>query len=365
MMHEIIRERSESDMEETMKALVYNGPGKYGLTNVPVPVILKPTDVIAKVTLAAICPSDIHQVRGEIADAVYPRIQGPEFCAEVVETGSGVKNLKAGDRCMVLPGTFCGQCDMCRSGRFILCRDGGIFGNINMEGCHAEYIRIPRAEQTMFPIPEGLTEEDVIMLPDMLATGWFGITNAGFTEGGSVAVIGVGPVGQCACLLAKKAFSARQVIAVDTLQYRLDIAKNAGNADVVINPAQDKAVKKLLEATGGAGVDLVIETAGIKATFDLAVRAAKMNGIISTVAVPAAPFEVNMPSIVFRNLTIKAGIQNGAGIRKMMKMIMAGKIDSRFLLTHRAPLNDIEKGYDVFGNQKNNCMKWLITPYER
>ena len=104
-------------MSETMKALVYNEPSNYGLTDVPVPVILKPTDVIAKVTLAAICTSDIHQVRGEIAEAAYPRIQGHEFCAEVVATGSAVKNLKVGDRCMVLPGTFCGQCDMCKTGR--------------------------------------------------------------------------------------------------------------------------------------------------------------------------------------------------------------------------------------------------------
>lgn len=352
-------------MNDTMKALVYHGPGKYGLTDVPVPAILKPTDVLAKVTLAAICTSDIHQVRGEIEGIPYPRVQGHEFCAEVVEAGAEVKNLKAGDRCMVLPGTFCGQCDMCRAGRFLFCRDGGIFGGFSLEGCHAEYIRIPQADQTMFPIPEGLTEEDVIMLPDMLATGWFGITNGGFTEGGTAAVIGVGPVGQCACLLAKKAFNARQVIAVDTLQYRLDIAKSAGIADFIINPAQDKAVKELMEATGGAGVDVVIETAGIKATFDLAVRAASYNGTISTVAVPAAPFEVNMPDIVFRNLTIKAGIQNGSGIRKMMKLIMTGKIDTRFMLTHRAPLNDIEKGYDIFGNHKDNCMKWLITPYER
>lgn len=352
-------------MSATMKALVYNRPGDYGLTDVPVPVILKPTDVIAKVTLAAICTSDIHQVRGEISEAVYPRIQGHEFCAEVVETGSAVKNLKAGDRCMVLPGTFCGQCDMCKTGLFLLCEDGGVFGNINSEGCHAEYIRIPMADNTMFPIPPGLEEEDVIMLPDMLATAWFGIKNGGFTEGGTITVIGVGPVGQCVCLLAKKAFGAQQVIAVDTLQYRLEMARDAGNADVIINPASEKAPRKLMEATNGQGVDVVVETAGIKATFDLALRAVKNNGVISTVAVPAAPFEVNMPEVVFRNLTIKAGIQSGAGIRKMMQMIMEGKISTRFLLTHRAPLNDIEKGYDVFGHQKDNCMKWLITPYER
>ena len=353
-------------MNETMKALVYQAPGIYELTDVPVPEIKKPTDVIAKVTLAAICTSDIHQVRGEIPAVPYPRTQGHEFCAEVVETGFVVKKLKVGDRCMVLPGTFCGQCVMCQSGRFSFCQDGGIFGSIGSnEGCHAEYIRIPQADYTMFPIPPGLTEEDVILLPDMLATAWFGITNANLQEGQSIAVIGVGPVGQCTCLLAKKAFGAKQVIAIDTLQYRLDLAQKEGNADIIINPAQDNVKQKLLEATGGLGVDAVVETAGFKATFDLAVKAVKNNGIISTVAVVAAPFEMNMPEIVFKNLTIKAGIQKCEGLKEMMMMIISGKINTRFLLTHRAPLNDIEKGYDIFGNQKDNCMKWLITPYER
>ena len=352
-------------MSKTMKALVYNGPGKYALEDVPVPEIRKPTDVIARVTLAAICTSDIHQVRGEIEGIPFPRIQGHEFCAEVVEAGSGVKNLKPGDRCMVMPGTFCGECDMCRRGQFLLCSDGGVFGSMSLDGCHAEYIRVPAADRTMFPLPAGLTDEDVIMLPDMLATAWFGIVNGGFTEGGTIAVVGVGPVGQCACLLAKKAFAASQVIAFDTLQYRLEMAKEAGNADHIINPAEEKALSKLKEYTNGAGVDVVVETAGIKATFDLAVSSARYGGTVSTVAVPAAPFAVNMPEVVFRNLTIKAGIQNSAGIRKMMKMIMEGKISTRFLLTHRAPLNDIEKGYEVFGHQQDNCMKWLITPYER
>lgn len=200
----------------------------------------------------------------------------------------------------------------------------------------------------------------------MLATAWFGITNANLQEGQSIAVIGVGPVGQCTCLLAKKAFGAKQVIAIDTLQYRLDLAQKEGNADIIINPAQDNVKQKLLEATGGLGVDAVVETAGFKATFDLAVKAVKNNGIISTVAVVAAPFEINMPEIVFKNLTIKAGIQKCEGLKEMMMMmIISGKINTRFLLTHRAPLNDIEKGYDIFGNQKDNCMKWLITPYER
>lgn len=351
-------------MNETMKALVFYEPGKYGLADVPVPRLIEPTDVIAKVTLAAICTSDIHIVHGHVP-SVPNRIMGHEFCAEVVEVGSAVQKLKVGDRCMVLPGASCFQCSMCKAGMFIFCEKAGMFGGGLLDGSQAEYLRIPWADRCMFPIPAGLTEEDVILLPDMLATAWFGIKNAELQEGQSVAIIGVGPVGQCACLLAKKAFGAQQVIAIDTLQDRLDLALKEGNADMVINPTTEDAAQKLIEVTDGAGVDCVIETPGFKQTLNLALTIAKPNGIISTVGVIGAPLEINMQDVIFKNLTIRGGLQKCEGVVDMMKMIYKGKIDTKFMLTHRAPLNDIEKGYDIFGNQKDGCMKWLITPYER
>lgn len=353
-------------MEKTMKALVYQEPGKYGLMDMPVPVIKEPTDVIGRVTLAAICTSDLHQVRGESQLAPYPRIQGHEFCCEVVEVGSAVKNFKPGDRCVVMPGTWCFECSMCKVGLPALCPSGGVFGGPGPnEGCHAEYVRIPWADQFMIHIPDDLAEEDVILLPDMLGTAWFGITNAEVKEGQTAAVIGVGPVGQCTCLLAKKVFGARQVIAVDTNQERLDLALKAGTADFTINPTTDDVGKRFAQLTGDLGVDAVIETAGIRKTFNMAISCVRPNGIVSTVAMAAGSFEVNMPKVMGKNLTIRAGIQKCDGVPEMMQMIREGRIDTKFMLTHKAPLNDIEKGYDIFGNQKDGCMKWLITPYER
>lgn len=353
-------------MEKTMKALVYQEPGKYGLMDMPVPVIKEPTDVIAKVTLAAICTSDLHQVRGESAVAPYPRIQGHEFCCEVLEVGPEVKNFKPGDRCVAMPGTWCDECIMCKVGLPAICPNGGVYGGPGPnEGAHAEYVRVPWADKFLIKIPDELTEEDVILLPDMLGTAWFGVTNAEVKQGQSVAVIGVGPVGQCCCLVAKRVFGARQVIAVDTNQERLEIALKAGNADHIINPATEDVGKQFAKFTGGLGVDAVVETAGIKKTFNMAVSCVRPNGIVSTVAMAAGPFEVNMPKLIGKNLTIKSGIQKCDGVPEMLQMIQEGKIDTKFMLTHKAPLNDIEQGYDVFGNQKDGCMKWAITPYER
>lgn len=348
-----------------MKALVYHEPNKYSLTDVPIPKIVDPRDAIGKVTLAAICISDIHTVRGEVSIASYPKIIGHEFCVEIIEVGTAVKGLKPGERCVVIPGVSCGECEMCKSGMVSMCEKGGMFGINGPEGAHAEFVRIPNADRVAIPIPKGLTEEDVLLVPDMLATAWFGAKNARVSEGQSIAVIGCGPVGMCACLLAKKVFGAKQVIAIDTQQNRLDTVLINGVADLGLNPTTGSITKEIMEFTGGKGVDASIETAGIEKTFVMATEITKVRGIVSTVAVYAGPISIPMHKMIAKNLEIKMGIHSGEGIPEMIQMIGEGKIDTRFILTHRAPLNDIEKGYDVFEHQKDGCIKWAITPYER
>ena len=355
--------------QKMMKALVYHEPNNYSLTDVPVPLILEPTDVIGKVTLAAICSSDIHTVKGEVPSTVFPKTIGHECCVEIVETGSAVRNYKTGDRCVIKPGSHCGKCLMCRLGLLALCENGGVFGSIGrLEGCHAEYIRIPVAdmEGQMYKIPEGMKEEDVILLPDMLATAWFGLNNAQFSEGQSLAVIGVGPVGLSTCLLAKKMFGARQVIAVDLLQYRLDIALKEGIADVIVNSTTDDVAQKFRQLTGGLGVDATIETPGCEETMALAAAITRPGGIVSTVAIFAEPIvKLPMVEMIIKNQQLKMGIQVCEGVSDILESIKAGIIDTKFMLTHRAPLNEIMKGYEVFGNRQDGCIKWLITPYQR
>lgn len=353
--------------QETMKALVNLGPHKHALMDVAVPQIIEPTDVVGKVILAAICTSDIHLLEGENPTAKYPLTVGHEFCIEIVETGSAVKTVKPGDRCVVKPGASCDECAMCRIGLRSACMRGGIFG-ASIDGCFAEYVRVPFADLPgqLIAIPEGLSPEDVILLPDMLGTAWFGAKNAQIKAGQSVAVIGTGPVGLCTCLIAKKVFGAGQVIAIDIIQDRVDAALKAGVADFGINPLIDDLAQKIKEACGGLGADASIESAATAQSMAMAAAITRPGGIISTVSYFGEQLvSLPMNEMILKGQELKYGIQKCDGVPEMLQMIKDGKLDARFIMTHKKPLNDIEEGFEVFGKKQDGCIKWLITPYER
>jgi alcohol dehydrogenase len=199
----------------------------------------------------------------------------------------------------------------------------------------------------------------------MLGTAWFGIKNAELRSGQTVAVVGVGPVGQCACILASKIFGAKTVIAIDIIESRVNAAVQAGVADVGIVAGRDDIAAKITEATGGLGVDVTIETAGTQDALNTTFMATRTTGIVSTVSVFSQPLMVPFNQIVYKNLTIKMGIQKCEGLDELMAYIKEGKIDTQYILTHQAPLNDILQGYEVFGNHQDGCIKWVVTPYER
>jgi alcohol dehydrogenase len=352
----------------TMKALRYHAPGQYSLDDVPVPQLINSTDAIAKVTMSTLCTSDVHMVHGHIPSVTEslkgnPRIVGHEFCAEIVEVGKEVKNFKVGERVHSKPGVECHECTMCKLGMPTFCAQGGVFGTSRHDGCQAEYIRIPFADDTLIKIPDGLNEEDVLLVGDMLATAWFGVKNAQLSAGQTVAVIGVGPVGQCACILASKVFGAK-VIAIDPISSRLDAALKAGVADIGIIAGKEDVAGKVTAATGGLGADATIDTAGTQESMNIAFAATRVNGVVSTVSLFAQAITVPMQLIVFKNLTIKMGIQKCDGLEEIMELIKAGKIDTKYLFTHKAPMNDIMKGYEVFGNHQDGCIKWVVTPFE-
>lgn len=348
-----------------MKAFVYHSPHQFSLDDVPMPKIQAPDDVILRVTLATPCTSDVHICEGHIPFAPPETTLGHEFCGEIVEMGSAVTGFKIGDRVHCLPGVVCNQCAMCKSGYISFCQNGGCYGNFpGLHGALAEYVRVPFAANTMIPIPEGLAEEDVILLGDMLGTAWFGVTQAEVKKGSTVAVFGVGPVGLCACQLAKNVFEAKTVIAVDLAQYRLDAALKAGIADYVLNPNDVDVVKEIRKITEKKGVNAAIETAGVQSTINMASRAAAIGGIISTVALFAKPLEVPLNILPNRNVQLRTGIQQCAGVDTMLELIKEGKINTKFMQTHRSPLNDIIKAIDIFGGNKDGCIKYLITPYE-
>lgn len=353
--------------QKTMKALVNLEPHKHALMDVAVPQILEPTDIIGKVSLAAICTSDIHLLEGELPNAKYPMIVGHEFCIEIVEIGSKVKTVKPGDRCVVKAGASCGECAMCKLGLRSACLHGGIFG-ASIDGCFAEYVRVPFADLPgqLIAIPDGLDPEDVILLPDMLATGWFGVENANLQPGQSVAVIGTGPVGLCTCLIAKKVFGAGHVVAIDIIQDRIDAALRAGVADSGINPLTDDIGAKIKEASGGLGVDVSIESAATAQSMALAAAVTRPGGVISTVSYFGEQFvSLPMNEMILKGQELKYGIQKCDGVSEMLALVKEGKLDAGFVMSHKKPLNDIEEGFKVFGQKKDGCTKWLVTPYER
>jgi alcohol dehydrogenase len=231
-----------------------------------------------------------------------------------------------------------------------------------IDGCQAEYVRVPHANLGLFGIPDGLTEEDVLFVGDILSTGYFGSENACIEPGDTVAVMGSGPVGMCAMATARLWGPAR-VIAVDMIQERLDAAVRNGYADVGLNPAKVNVPEAIRELTGGRGADRTIEAVGAKGTFELALEAVRPGGNVSIIGVFENPQILPMNTLWIKNIRLSMGLVNANRIPELISLIQNGKINTNPLITHRAPLNDIIQGYDIFGNKKDNCLKWVVTPY--
>ncbi len=351
-------------MAETMKALVYRGPEKIALEDVPIPKIIAPDDAIVKVTLSTICGTDIHIWHGGMPEVETPRIIGHEFCGEVVEVGPAVRNAKVGDKVAVSCVTQCGECFYCTRGIYSHCTTGSwIFGYM-IDGCQAEYVRVPHANLGMFPIPAGLKEDNLLFVGDILSTGYFGAENARIQPGDTVAIMGSGPVGMCAMLTARL-WGPKQIIAVDVNQDRLDFAVKQGVADLSLKPAKENVPERIRELTGGRGADATIEAVGAKGTYELALDAVRPGGNVSIIGVFEQPQELPMNKLWIKNISISMGLVNANHIPELIGLIAAGKLNTDFLITHRAPLNDIINGYDVFGNKKDNCLKWVVTPYQK
>lgn len=342
-----------------MKALVYHGPEKISLDDVPVPKIIEPDDAIVKVTTSTICGTDIHIWHGGMPETPAPRILGHEFCGEVVEVGPAVRNVKVGDKGAVSCVTQCGECFYCVRGTYSHCTTGSwIFGYM-IDGCQAEYVRVPHANLGIFPIPEGLTEEDVLFVGDILSTGYFGSENAEIEPGDTVAVMGSGPVGMCAMITARLWGPAR-IIAVDANQSRLDFAVKQGIADMALNPKDVNVPEKIRELTHGRGADRAIEAVGAQGTYELALEAVRAGGNVSLIGVFEKPQTLPLNTLWIKNIKISMGLVNANRIPELISLIQAGKINTNCLITHRAPLSDLLTGYDVFGNKKDNCLKWVI-----
>ena len=322
-----------------MKAVVYHGSGKVSLEEKAYPHLEDPGDAIVQVTLTTICSSDIHIKHGAVPRAVPGVTLGHEFVGIVVETGSGVKNVKPGDRVAVNVETFCGTCFFCRRGFVNNCTDehGGWALGCRIDGGQAEYVRIPFADNGLTLIPDHVTDEQALFTGDILSTGYWAADIGEIRPADTVAVIGAGPTGLCTMACARL-YSPAKIIAIDTDEYRLRLAKERGLADVV------------LEAAGG------------KDTFQTAWQIARANAIVVVVAMYEENQILPLPAMYGKNLTFKTGGVDGCRCGEIMELIGAGKLDVSFLISHRCDLSRIMDAYDMFENKKDHVMKFGITP---
>ena len=345
-----------------MKAVVYKGKGKIALENRPVPKIQDDRDAIIKVTLTTICSSDIHIKHGAVPRAVPGTILGHEFVGRVVETGSAVKKINPGDRVSVNVETFCGECFFCKRGFVNNCTDpdGGWALGCRIDGGQAEYVRIPFADNGLTVIPDHVSDEQALFNGDILSTGYWAAKIGEINPADTVAVIGAGPAGLCTMMCARLYTPAR-IIAIDTDEYRLNLAKEKGLADITLVPGRDDPEKVIKELTDGRGADTVFEVAGGADTFQTAWKIARPNAVVVVVAMYEEAQELPLPDMYGKNLVFKTGGVDGSYCREIMDLTACGKLDAGFLITHRCSLNDIMNAYDIFENKKDHVIKYAVN----
>jgi alcohol dehydrogenase len=343
-----------------MKALVYHGPGKRALDDHPKPEITAPTDAIVKITKTTICGTDLHILKGDVPTCQPGRILGHEGVGVVESVGAAVTVFRPGDRVLISCISACGKCEYCRKQMYSHCTTGGwILGN-SIDGTQAEFVRIPHADNSLYPIPEGADEDALVMLSDILPTGFeCGVLNGKVQPGGAVAIVGSGPIG-LAALLTAQFYSPAQIIMVDLDDSRLQIAARFG-ATATVNNTDGKAAEVVLDLTHGRGVDTAIEAVGIPATFELCEKMIAPGGTIANVGVHGVKADLHLENLWNRNITITTRLVDAVSTPMLLKVVAAGKIDPKLLITHRFKLNQILDAYEAFGHAADTrALKVLI-----
>jgi alcohol dehydrogenase len=343
-----------------MKALVYRGPGKKALEHCQRPKVTAPTDAIVKITNTTICGTDLHILKGDVPTCKPGRILGHEGVGVVDSVGAGVTSFRPGDRVLISCITACGKCEYCRKGMFSHCTTGGwILGN-EIDGTQAEYVRIPHADTSLYRLPEGVEEEALVMLSDILPTGFeCGVLNGKVQPGDTVAIVGAGPIG-LAALLTAQFYSPAEIIMIDFDDNRLEIAKRFG-ATAIVNSKNNDAVAQVMRMTGDRGVDAAIEAVGIPATFVLCEDIVAPGGTIANIGVHGVKADLHLERLWSHNITITTRLVDTVTTPMLLKTVQAGKIDPKRLITHRFRLDEILQAYDTFGRAADTrALKVLI-----
>jgi threonine dehydrogenase-like Zn-dependent dehydrogenase len=347
-----------------MKALTFEGIGRVAYGSAPDPEIRGPGDALVLVEATAICGSDLHVYRGREAGLDAGTVMGHEFAGEVVEVGAAVARFRPGDRVVSPFTTSCGDCFYCRAGLTARCERGQLFGwaeqGEGLHGAQAEAVRVPLADTTLVPVPEGTPLETALLAGDVLATGWFGAESAGAGPGRTVAVVGCGPVGLMAVIAARE-LGAERIFALDALPERLALAERWGAEPVDVRQA---AVETVREAAAGRGADAVVEAVGSPEASRLAFELVRPGGTLAAVGVHTEPHLAISPAEAYdKNLTYRTGrAPVRAYLEKLLPLVRSGRFDLAALFSHRLPLSEGPRGYDLFDRKLEGCTKVVLAP---
>jgi alcohol dehydrogenase len=336
-----------------MRALVYHGPGERGWDTVDDPQILDPTDAIVRIDTATICGTDLHILKGDVPEVTEGTVLGHEAVGTVQEVGGSVTTVAPGDRVLMSCVSACGRCRFCKEGRYGQCLGGGgwIFGHL-INGVQAEYARVPFADNSVYKVPDQLTDEQVLFLADILPTSYeVGVLNGLVTPGDVVAIVGAGPIG-LAAILAARLYTPGKIVAIDLAESRLESAKRFG-ADVVINNGRQDAVEEIMEMTDGLGADSAFEAVGVPETFELAADLVRPGGRVANIGVHGKPASLHLEKLWIRDVTITTGLVDTFSIPQLMRLIASGRLDPTLFATHRFALEDTMSAYDTFADAAN------------
>ncbi len=333
-----------------MKALTYHGPGRRTWGEVPDPVVRDPEDAIVQVDAVTICGTDLHILKGDVPEVEQGRVLGHEAVGTVTETGPGVRTVQVGDRVLVSCISACGRCAYCRAASYGQCTGGGgwILGHL-VDGCQAEYVRTPFADTSLHKLPDGVTDEDAVLLADILPTSYeVGVHNGRVGPGDTVVIVGAGPIGLAAILTARL-YSPSRIVAVDLAQSRLDAAKRFGaDTTLTVGEAAPQTVRAL--SRDGLGADVAIEAVGVPEAFELCTRVVRPGGRVANVGVHGKPAVLHLEDLWIRDVTITTGLVDTHSTPLLLDMLAAGRLDVSGLVTHRFGLDEMQDAYDVFAD---------------
>ncbi|HVW15787.1 MAG TPA: zinc-dependent alcohol dehydrogenase family protein [Mucilaginibacter sp.] len=344
-----------------MKALVYHGPGKKAWEEKPRPVIKAPTDAIVRISKTTICGTDLHIMKGDVPEVEDGRIIGHEGVGVIEEVGSAVSNFKPGDHVLISCITSCGKCSYCKKGMYSHCKDGGwILGHL-IDGTQAEFVRIPHADNSLYPIKNGADEEALVMLSDILPTGFeCGVLNGQVKPGDVIAIVGAGPIG-LAALLTAQFYSPAEIIMIDRDDNRLEVAKTFG-ATGTINFDKENPIEKIKSLTDGVGVDVAIEAVGVPSSFELCEDIIAPGGIIANIGVHGKKVDLHLEKLWAQNISITTRLVDTVSTPLLLKTVESKKLQPKKLITHHFRLDQVVDAYETFGNAaKERALKVILN----